>query len=124
MRRVVVSVGAAALFLVLSAGSVASIAAEGEGQAVRLVGWVVDSYCGKSNATAVGKDCTLKCHKDGADLVFWSETDSKIYKLSDQKAALASVGSKVVVIGQTHGSDTISVEKFDQPGAGDNVKKG
>lgn len=84
-------------------------AGEEAAKPVKLEGWIVDSWCGKDNANAKGKDCALECHKKGADLVFFS--DGKIYKLSDQKAAVAHVGHKVQAVGTVEG-ETLKVAQY------------
>jgi hypothetical protein len=97
-----------ACLLLLAAGF--ALAGDEAGSQVKLEGWIVDEWCGKANANAEGKDCILKCRKDGSPLVFFSE--DKLYKLSDQKGAEQHVGYKVLVTGTLEADDTIKVTQF------------
>lgn len=71
-------------------------------------GWITDAACGANGAKAEHKECALKCHREGQDLVFYNSGDKKIYKLSDQKAAVEHVGHEVTVTGTLEG-DKITV---------------
>lgn len=74
-------------------------------------GWIVDEHCGATGAKEGHGSCALKCAKDGAALVLYNDGDKKLYKLSDQKAALDHAGQKVTVKGSVDG-DTITVESI------------
>jgi hypothetical protein len=79
------------------------------GDEVALTGWITDSYCGKNNANADGKDCTLRCYKDGAKLVLFAK--DKLWELDNQELAESHVGHEVKVIGVVDGS-TIKVSEI------------
>jgi len=84
--------------LALTAGFGLSLA----GEEITVTGWITDSYCGKNNANADGKSCTLKCHEDGAKLVLFAK--DKLWELDDQELAKEHVGHEVEVTGQTDGA--------------------
>jgi hypothetical protein len=81
-------------------------------QAGTWTGWITDSECNAKGAKADHKACTLKCHAEGATLVFYNNADKKIYKLDDQKLAKAHVGSEVVVTGDVT-EDAIKVASIE-----------
>ena len=72
------------------------------GDEIAVTGWITDSYCGKNNAGADGKACTLKCHEDGAKLVLFAK--DKLWELDNQELAREHVGHEVVVTGTTDGT--------------------
>lgn len=78
--------------------------------ATTLKGWIVDSDCGAKNANASGSQCAKDCIKKGAKAVL--SADGKIYKLSDQKLAVAHAGSEVEVTGTVDKDGNIKVEKI------------
>jgi len=79
---------------------------------VRVEGWVVDEWCGKDNAKADGKGCTLECHKKGAALVFYDNATGEIYKLDKQEVAEKFVGREVGVFGTLDGAGNLAVGQF------------
>jgi hypothetical protein len=89
-----------------------ALAGEKAEKEVMLTGWVTDEWCGKKNANAEGKDCALKCAKDGAKLVLFS--DEKMYKLADQEQAKQHVGYEVVVTGTLSDDGTLKATKFEK----------
>jgi hypothetical protein len=65
-----------------------------------LQGWVVDEACGKQNAAEDSADCIVKCHKEkGSPLAFYSAERDELYRIEDQKQALAYVGREIKVLG-------------------------
>jgi hypothetical protein len=87
--------------LVLALGAVVAFTwanAAGPAQVVRLQGYVVDSWCGKSNANPEGKECVVACAKKGAKLLFYTEKGES-YTLSDRDEALKHVGRPMEIIG-------------------------
>ena len=72
--------------------------AAGPAQVVRLQGFVVDSWCGKSNANPEGKACVVACAKKGAKLLFYTEKGES-YTLTDRDEALKHVGRPMEIIG-------------------------
>lgn len=85
-----------------------------ESKEVKLSGWITDEWCGakNANASAESADCAKGCAKKGAALVLFSE--GKIYKLSDQDAALKNVGHPVIVMGTMDGDDAVTVTKIEK----------
>ncbi len=107
MRRVIALAGILALF---AAATLPALAAEGTDR--KLEGWIVCECCGARNANPDGKECTLACHKDGKSLVLYS--GGRLYKLSDQKAALQHVGYEVVVKGTLAKDGTLRVTAIEK----------
>lgn len=105
MKRIVSILAAFALVVAVASPALAG----DDGKAIEVAGWITDSYCGKSNANAEGKDCAIACAKKGAELVL--AVDDKIYKLSDQEGAMEHVGHEVIVTGTVQ-DDTIEVTSF------------
>src|SRR5262245_41679973 len=103
--------GAFALALCCAA-ALALPARAGDAKDVKLTGYITDQWCGASNANAEGKACALECAKKGAPLVLYSE--GKLYKLSDQKAALQNVGVEVTVSGSLEEDGSIRVASIAQ----------
>lgn len=79
---------------------------------VRIEGWVVDEWCGKDNAKADGKGCTLECHKKGAALVFYNNENGDLYRLDKQDEAEKFVGREVGVFGTLDGEGNLAVGQF------------
>lgn len=79
-------------------------------------GWITDSSCGAKGANAGHADCAKKCAEGGAALVLYVAETQKLYKLSDQAAAMANIGHQVVVTGSLEG-DSITVTKIAKAGA-------
>jgi hypothetical protein len=86
----------------------ASIASAGS-----MVGWISDASCGASNGSgsAEARECAKRCIKDGADPVFVSATDNKVYKLAGKNNAKEHLDHKVQVSGEVKG-DTITVTEI------------
>lgn len=74
--------------------------------AADMVGYISDASCGAKNAnsTPESQECAKSCVKGGADPVFVSEADQKVYKISDKAKVLDHVGHKVVVSGKVNGN--------------------
>ena len=108
MKRTTSILGVALLVLAVAAPA----SAGDHGEQVELAGWITDSYCGKANANAEGKDCTIACADNGAQLVLYA--NDKIFKLSDQQGAREHVGHEVVVRGTLREDGTIRVTKFEK----------
>ncbi len=87
--------------LVATLALVAGISLSLAGDEVTVTGWITDSYCGKNNANATGKGCTLKCYKDGAKLVLFAK--DRLWELDDQEMASEHVGHEVQVTGVLEG---------------------
>src|SRR5436309_15022878 len=83
-------------------------------QAASWTGWITDEHCGAKGNNAEHKSCAMKCAKDhNAALVFYNNDDKKIYKLSDQKAAMDNIGHEVTVTGEAK-DGLITVAKIEQ----------
>lgn len=65
-----------------------------------MTGWISDSSCGAANGKggAEARECAKSCIKGGADPVFVSDKDQKVYKLSG-KDVKAHLDYKVKVTG-------------------------
>jgi hypothetical protein len=108
VRRHVAFASVFALVLALALPAVAGEA----GKTVKLTGYITDEWCGAANASAEGKGCAEACAKKGATLVLHS--DGKLYKLSDQEAAMKNLGVEVVVTGTLEGDDTVKVTSIEE----------
>jgi len=76
-------------------------------------GWITDEHCGAKGNSAEHKSCAMKCAKEhNAALVFYNNEDKKIYKLSDQKAAMDNIGHEVTVTGEAK-DGVITVSKIE-----------
>jgi hypothetical protein len=76
-------------------------------------GWITDEHCGAKGNNAGHASCATKCAKEhNAALVFYNNEDKKIYKLSDQKAAMDHIGHEVTVSGEEK-DGTITVSKIE-----------
>lgn len=63
-------------------------------------GWVTDSYCQAAGATAEhSPDCARGVLARGGELLFYSETDHRLYRIADPAAALSHVGQRVRIDG-------------------------
>jgi hypothetical protein len=78
-----------------------------------LTGWISDASCGASNANATeaSRECARNCLKNGADAVFVSDADGKVYKIAGKVDAKKHVDYKVKVTGDVKG-DTITVQQI------------
>jgi len=75
-------------------------------------GYIVDSKCGAKAAHEGAAECTAKCVKEGAKLVFVSDVDKKVYSIADQDKVAAHAGHHVAVKGSVEG-DTLTVASID-----------
>jgi hypothetical protein len=100
------------LGLLLSGGLLLTAASAAE-----LTGWISDSNCGAGNASskASARTCAERCIKEGAAPVFVSESDQKVYKLSDAAKANAHLKGKVKITGAIKG-DTITITDIKDAG--------
>jgi hypothetical protein len=100
MRKIVISLFSG---LVLAAGA----------SAATMKGWISDSSCGASNATgkAESRECAERCIKSGAEPVFVSDADQKVYKLAGASKVMDHLKHKVEVSGTVKG-DTITVTEI------------
>src|SRR5260370_3789733 len=55
-------------------------------------GYIVDSKCGAKAAHEGAAECTPKCVKEGAKLVFLNHADKKMYPLADPDKEAAHAG--------------------------------
>jgi hypothetical protein len=86
-----------------------ALAFAGEGS---WTGYITDSKCGAKAAHEGAEECTAKCVKEGAKLVFVNDTDKKVYAISDQDKVAAHSGHHVAVKGSVEG-DTLTVASID-----------
>jgi hypothetical protein len=75
-------------------------------------GYITDSKCGAKAAHEGAEDCTVKCMKAGAKLVFVNDADKKVYAIADQDKVTAHAGHHVVVKGSVEG-DTLTIASID-----------
>ncbi len=75
-----------------------------------ITGFISDSNCKAANAKATKEaaECARTCVKGGAQPVFVTEADQKVYKISDPAKVASLVGEKVVVTGNVKG-DTVEI---------------
>ena len=78
-----------------------------------MTGFISDATCGARNAnkSAESAECARTCVKGGADPVFVSDKDQKVYKIADKQKVMAHVGHHVVVNGSVAG-DTVTVDSL------------
>ena len=86
-----------------------ALAFAGEGS---WTGYIVDDKCGVKAAHEGSEDCTAKCVKQGAKLVFVNDADKKVYAIADQDKVSAHAGHHVSVKGSVEG-DTLTVASVD-----------
>jgi len=83
---------------------------------VVLTGYLTDSNCGAANAHADGKNCALKCIKDGARVQL--KADNKLYTIEKLDKPEAVFGFEVKVTGQLDESSSVirvaSIEKVEK----------
>ena len=72
---------------------------------VVLTGYLTDSNCGAHNANAKGKDCALKCIKDGANVQL--HADNKLYTIEKLDNPEKVFGFEVKVTGQLDESSNV-----------------
>lgn len=75
-------------------------------------GYITDSKCGVKAAHEGAEECTAKCMKAGAKLVFVDDADKKVYAIADQEKASAHAGHHVAVKGSVEG-DTLTIASID-----------
>jgi hypothetical protein len=75
-------------------------------------GYITDSKCGVKAAHEGAEECTVKCMKAGAKLVFVNDPDKKVYAIADQDKVTAHAGHHVTVKGSVEG-DTLTVASVD-----------
>src|ERR1700682_138867 len=75
-------------------------------------GYITDSKCGVKAAHEGAEDCTVKCMKAGAKLVFVNDDDKKVYVIADQDKVTAHAGHHVAVKGSVEG-DTLMIASID-----------
>src|ERR1700739_679797 len=75
----------------------------------RWTGYITDSKCGAKAAHEGAEECTVKCMKAGAKLVFVNDADKKVYAIADQDQdkVTAHAGHHVTVKGSEKG-DTLT----------------
>lgn len=78
-----------------------------------MTGWISDASCGASNAnsSAASRECARNCLNNGADAVFVSDSDGKVYKIAGKVDPKKHVDYKVKVTGEVKG-DTVTVEQI------------
>lgn len=96
----------AAVVIGLFAGALA-IAGDGS-----WTGYITDSKCGAKAAHEGAAECTAKCVKEGAKLVFVNDADKKVYTVDDQEKVAAHAGHHVTVKGSVEG-DNLKVTSID-----------
>jgi hypothetical protein len=81
--------------------------------AATMTGWISDASCGASNAngSAASRECAKNCINNGAEAVFVSDADGKVYKLAGKVDAKAHIEHKVTLTGAVKG-DTITVQQI------------
>jgi hypothetical protein len=75
-------------------------------------GYITDSKCGVKGVHEGAEECTAKCMKAGAKLVFVNDADKKVYAIADQDKASAHAGHHVAVKGSVEG-DTLTIASID-----------
>jgi hypothetical protein len=75
-------------------------------------GYITDSKCGAKAAHEGAEECTAKCVKEGAKLVFVNDADKKVFAIADQDKVAAHAGHHVAVKGSVEG-DTLTVASID-----------
>jgi hypothetical protein len=75
-----------------------------------MTGWISDASCGAANASAKpeSRECAKNCLKNGAEAVFVSDGDNKVYKIAGKSDVKAHLDHKVKVTGDVTG-DTITI---------------
>ncbi|MFN0164814.1 MAG: hypothetical protein ACKV22_00160 [Bryobacteraceae bacterium] len=89
----------------MTLGLFAGTAAAGE-----MTGWIVDAWCGASNANSsqASRDCAKDCIKKGAAPAFVSEKEQKVYRIANGDAAKTHLDHKVKVSGRVEG-ETLTI---------------
>lgn len=82
----------------------------GTAAAAEMTGWIVDAWCGASNANAsqASRDCSRDCIKRGAAPAFVSDKEQKVYKISNAELAKTHLDHKVKVSGKVDG-ETLTI---------------
>lgn len=78
-----------------------------------MTGWISDASCGAANASSKreSRECAKSCLKGGAEPVFVSDGDNRVYKVSGQADARQHLDYKVKVTGTVTG-DTIVIREI------------
>jgi hypothetical protein len=78
-------------------------------------GWFSDESCGAGNASSDKdrRECAERCIKNGAQPVFVTEGDGKIFKVAGNVKALDHIMNKVKVSGTLKG-DTLTITKVEK----------
>ena len=78
-----------------------------------MTGWISDASCGAGNASAKAesRECAKNCLKNGAEPVFVSDGDNKVYKIAGDKDVKKHLDYKVKITGEVKG-DTITIGNF------------
>jgi hypothetical protein len=76
-------------------------------------GWISDASCGAGNASSKkdARECAERCIKSGADPVFVSEGENKVYKIAGKAKVTDHLKGKVQVSGDISG-DTITIKEI------------
>jgi hypothetical protein len=75
-----------------------------------MTGWISDASCGAGNASAKAesRECAKNCLKNGAEPVFVSDGDNKVYKITGKSDVNTHLDYKVKITGEVKG-DTIAI---------------
>jgi hypothetical protein len=80
---------------------------------VSLTGYLTDSYCGASNASAKGKSCAAECIKKGAKVQLFAQ--EKLYTLDKIASVEGLIGVPVKVTGSLdEGTSIITVKSIEE----------
>ena len=81
--------------------------------AASMVGWISDASCGASNGSskAESRECAKRCIENGAEAVFVSEADQKVYKLAGKPNVKPHLDHKVQISGEVK-DGTITVAEI------------
>jgi hypothetical protein len=80
-------------------------------------GWITDTHCAEKGANAKHtKACAEKCVKEGSKLVFFNNSDKKLYQIDKQDLAMQHIGHEVKVSGEATG-DNIKVAAIEPAAA-------
>jgi len=77
-------------------------------------GYIADSKCKHTDGSAKSIECTKNCIKAGAEVVFVSTADDKVYKIANPEKVKEHYGHKVVVTGDV-AKDTLTIESVRMP---------
>ena len=74
----------------------------------QMTGWITDQQCAAAGKFSGAEH--KKCVEAGQPIVFVSDADKRIYKISDQDKVKQFIGQKVSLKGSANG-DTVEVEE-------------